>query len=151
MYNSPLRQCVCVVLADVNYKFLMVTRSDGSGVGLPGGKVEDGETLQQAARRELWEETGVYVDENALLPVYEGFCTDARPSAERFYVTTFLAFGWSGVCEQKETDVVPKWLPFEDLLNNSPFGEYNAQVAHGIIKKFPHYTKHIQFTPKTIK
>lgn len=143
MQNPQLRQCVCVVLADVNYKFLVVSRSDGSGVGLPGGKVEEGETLQQAARRELWEETGVYVDEKSLLPIYEGFCTDSRPSNEQFYVTTFLASQWSGVSEIKEAGIVPVWSSFNALLNNSPFHEYNKHVAAGLVKKFPHFSKYV--------
>lgn len=143
MQKSQLRQCVCVVLADVNYKFLVVSRADGSGVGLPGGKVEDGESLQQAARRELWEETGLYVDEKSLLSIYEGFCTDNRPSNEQFYVTTFLASHWSGVSEVKEAGIVPVWSSFKDLLNNSPFHEYNRQVGAGLVKKFPHFSKHV--------
>lgn len=143
MHNSQVRQCVCVVLADVNYKFLTVSRSDGSGVGLPGGKVEADETLHQAARRELWEETGLYVEENALLPVYEGLCTDNRPSNEVFYVTTFVAFQWSGSLENKEPEIVPKWGSFQDLLTNSPFYEYNAHVASHLIKKFPYFAKYI--------
>lgn len=143
MHKSQLRQCVCVVLADVNYKFLTVSRSDGSGVGLPGGKVETGETLQQAARRELWEETGLYVDETALLPIYEGLCTDTRPSDETFYVTTFVAFQWSGVIETREPGISPEWGSFEDLLKQSPFHEYNAHVARSLIKKFPYFAKYI--------
>ena len=143
MQDPQLRQCVCVVLADANYKFLTVSRADGSGVGLPGGKVEDGETLQQAARRELWEETGLYVEEKSLLPVYEGYCTDNRPSKEKFYVTTFLAFQWSGVSETKERGIIPVWSSFKDLLSNSPFHEYNSQVAAGLVKKFPHFSKHM--------
>lgn len=37
---------------------LILQRADGSGWGIPGGAIEDGETAQQAARRETIEEIG---------------------------------------------------------------------------------------------
>lgn len=53
--------CVGVaVLCDGD--LLLVQRGRGAGVGawsIPGGRVEFGETLEQAARRELIEETGI--------------------------------------------------------------------------------------------
>lgn len=42
------------------HRYLAVKRKDG-GWGLPGGKVEDGECLFEAAIRELTEETGLAV------------------------------------------------------------------------------------------
>lgn len=40
-------------------RILLLQRANNSGWGLPGGKVERGETSQEAARRETWEETGL--------------------------------------------------------------------------------------------
>lgn len=36
----------------------LLTRHSGRGLEFPGGKVENGETLEEAARREVMEETG---------------------------------------------------------------------------------------------
>lgn len=49
-----------VVLAKTSKGTLLVSRRNiPDNFGLPGGKVEDGETPIQAARRELKEETGI--------------------------------------------------------------------------------------------
>lgn len=45
-----------VVFRDPRGYVLLLKRSDGSGWSWPGGGVEPGETWQQAARRECWEE-----------------------------------------------------------------------------------------------
>jgi len=76
-------------------KLLMGKRKDSGGYNCPGGHVEDGETYEAAALRELKEETGVeghdlnyigsfpVLDKNLLIhvykcPVYENIKTDSK-------------------------------------------------------------------------
>jgi len=55
---APLR-AAGVLLVTTAGQALFMRRSDGQGWALPGGGLEDGETAEQAARRELAEETGL--------------------------------------------------------------------------------------------
>ncbi|UOK56693.1 NUDIX hydrolase [Bacillus sp. OVS6] len=61
---------------DKNNKILMVKnkgKRPSSYYTLPGGAVENGETLEQAAIREVKEETGLEVSVNGIISVSEAF------------------------------------------------------------------------------
>jgi len=51
---------------------LLQRRRDDGTWGLPGGGLHPGETLEQTARRELLEETGLTAGELRLVDVYSG-------------------------------------------------------------------------------
>src|SRR4051812_36423779 len=62
--------CAGAVVRDRDGRLLLVRRGHAPSEGLwsvPGGRVEDGETPEQAAAREVLEETGLYVDVGKLL------------------------------------------------------------------------------------
>ena len=61
------RHSARVILADVEDRLLLL-ESDGFWF-TPGGGIEPGETVEQAAARELWEETGLRVQPEKLGPV----------------------------------------------------------------------------------
>jgi len=65
-----VRPSVSAVIFDRRGRLLLQQRSDGGQWGLPGGSVEIGESLAEAVRREVREETGLVVTVRRLVGVY---------------------------------------------------------------------------------
>jgi 8-oxo-dGTP pyrophosphatase MutT (NUDIX family) len=65
-----VRASVSAVIFDRRGRLLLQQRSDGGQWGLPGGSVEVGESVTDAVRREVGEETGLVVAVKRLVGVY---------------------------------------------------------------------------------
>jgi 8-oxo-dGTP pyrophosphatase MutT (NUDIX family) len=61
-----------VLIHDSLQRLLLLQRSDSHTWGFPGGAVEPGEVIEEAARRETLEETSLEVDDLKLYGVYSG-------------------------------------------------------------------------------
>lgn len=108
-----------VVVADAqdNACVLLTLRSHQLGrhagqFALPGGRVDDGESTEQAARRELHEELGLELGSDALLGRLDDYCTRSG-----FCISPFVYWGGRQPLLRPSADEVAEvyWIPLSEL------------------------------------
>lgn len=70
--TRPLIMTGACVLLICNGTLLLERRSDNGLWGLPGGSLEPGESMEQVATRELYEETGLQAKNLELMNIFSG-------------------------------------------------------------------------------
>lgn len=127
LYAEPIT-AVSILLRNTEGLYLGVSRKDDpNAFGLGGGKVDPGETPEQAAVRELLEETGLVADMATIKHAYEGWCPGGKDGV-RYYTATYMA-KVRGVINTTEKGRVA-WVTAKQLLDG-PFGTYNrAMLTH---------------------
>ena len=108
-----------VALVDKDGRILIAKRPDGKSMAglweFPGGKVEIGETPEQALVRELSEELGIKTWNSCLAPL-----TFASHTYEEFHLlmALFVCRKWEGAVLPKEKQEL-KWVYSKELKNYS--------------------------------
>ena len=101
-------RCAGALVRDAEDRLLLVRRANEPSRGLwslPGGRIEDGETPEQAAAREVREETGLVVDIGALV------CTaDLGP----YVVDDFAATVVSGDLAPGDDALDARWVTLDE-------------------------------------
>ncbi|MEF2965876.1 NUDIX hydrolase [Paenibacillus sp. M1] len=114
-------KCVVgVIILDNQNKVLLQRRGDDNNWCIPGGGMDLGETVEETAKREVFEETGLIIDDMTLFNVYSGKTQHhIYPDGNEFYFVNvvFLTRKYHGhmVIDGDET----KELKYFEL-NNLP-------------------------------
>ena len=141
-----MKRAVCVLIrhpseADV---YLAVTRRGSCFQwGLPGGKVDEGESERSAVVRETKEEVGIDLNGRMLTPIYSSM------DGDDFYVTTYL---YTSVEHPSvgavEDGLIAEWKSSSVLSDptTSPFSDYNRSVFKAMSQRVRRFVNEYQCT-----
>lgn len=99
--------------------FCISRKNQPDKIGLIGGKVDAGETLEIALQREVFEESGLTIKVGTSLH---------EEMVGPYLVTTFMVDYPADQIPTPEAGSSLSWLSPEDFVNNSEFPEYNLNV-----------------------
>jgi len=110
---------VNVVVANDSGDLLMIRRTDNGNWAVPGGAIDLGETVTQAAVRETREETGIECRVTGLVGIYTDprhvilYTSNGEARQEFSIVLTAVPIGGQPTPSDESSDV--RWVPRDDL------------------------------------
>jgi 8-oxo-dGTP diphosphatase len=117
MSPSPIPAVIAVVIR--NGWTLLVRRANPPDAGLwgfPGGKIEFGETVRDAATRELLEETAVHAEARDVLTTLDVLVRDAGGDVRQHYILIAVQCRWiSGEPVAGDDALEARWFPIAEL------------------------------------
>lgn len=104
-----------------------------------GGKQEEGETMEETAIRELYEESGIQVNPSELEKVAE---LKYQEPDKDWFVCVYLIHDYDGVDPVETEEMMPRWfqiddLPFDEMWENDKLwlpGVLKGEKLEGVIK-----------------
>ncbi|WP_217999583.1 NUDIX hydrolase [Thauera butanivorans] len=100
-------------------RILLVRRAnppDAGRWGFPGGKIDAGETIENAAVRELLEETGVHAEAHRVFTAVDVFDRDGGGRLRRHFVLIAVLCKWqSGQPIAGDDALEARWFELDEL------------------------------------
>ena len=104
---------MCKIINPENGKVLVQERvKSWQGIAFPGGKVELGESIIQSVKREVWEETGLEINNLQICGIKDWY--DAKTN-QRDMIVLFKTSDFSGTIKSETPEGKVYWIDEEEL------------------------------------
>ena len=110
-----------ILVVDAQNRLLLMKRSDNGCWGPPGGSTEPGEHVEEAAKRETVEETGLEIGEMSLFGVFSGpELYYQYPNGDEVYnvIIVYLSRDWHGEVKINHEHTEFRWFAMDEIPEN---------------------------------
>lgn len=132
----PVASVLGVVVHD-NHVLLVrrINPPDAGKWGFPGGWIDPGETMAQAAIRELFEETGVRAEARCVFNALDAFDYDQDGLLRRQFVMVAVLCAWvSGIPIAGDDAMEVAWFPIANLSSLEDVSEDVDTLAYQALR-----------------
>lgn len=137
MSEDPSIPCVGAIVRDDAGRLLMIRRGQEPALGawsLPGGRIEPGETDEQAVAREVEEETGLVVHVGALI----GHIRIPAPGGGVFDIRDYAASVIGGDLRSGDDATEATWVDPDEVAHlETPPGFIDTLTRWGVLEPVP--------------
>lgn len=146
--NAPIpnsiKVAVSALVRDNRGRILMIRRTDNNKYSIPGGGLEAGETISQAVRREVLEETGIEVKVTDMIGVFSNpdhvIAYDDGEVRQEFSIC-FNAEPIGGQLRTSNESKEVEWVALSDLSTLDIHPSIALRIEQGIKgETTPYYT-----------
>jgi 8-oxo-dGTP pyrophosphatase MutT (NUDIX family) len=110
-----------ILILDEQNRLLMLKRTDNNCWGIPGGSMEPGEALEEAAKRETLEEAHLELGEMSLFGVYSGPDLYYKyPNGDEVYnvIIMYMSHDWDGEIKLNDEHSEWNWFAAGEIPDN---------------------------------
>lgn len=126
---------VTAAIRDGDGRLLLIQRSDNGLWAMPGGGLEPGETVAQAAAREVLEETGIAVDVTGVVGIYSDpkhvIAYDDGEVRQQFAIC-LSARPTGGKLQTSSESVQVRWVGANDLDSLPVHSTTRLRIGHAL-------------------
>ncbi len=103
---------MCAVVNRKNEVLFIDRRKSWKGLALPGGHIEDNESVLECVQREIYEETGLRITNPIFKGITHFFNKDIN---ERYLVFNFISYDFYGNLKESCSEGTLHWIPLNQF------------------------------------
>ncbi|SDK04920.1 NUDIX hydrolase [Sediminibacillus albus] len=120
----------CVLQKDDH--ILMLQKPRRGWYAMPGGKMERGESIKEAAQREYFEETGLSLVNPQLSAAFSFLIQEEKHVVDEWMMFTFSCRQFQGTLNEECKEGILEWVPKEHVLEK-PMAEGDRYIINHIL------------------
>jgi 8-oxo-dGTP diphosphatase len=126
-------------------QLLVIKEKHSKEYKLPGGHIDKGETIKEALKREVYEETGIHIEFESIMNI--GHFIDGQFGESNLYIVCTAKAKSNNInIIDSEEICEAKWISQDDFINSDSVNNYNKSIVIAAINN-----KELKLTEQQVK